>query len=111
MRIRRKCISVSRILNGFNIILFFVYLSGFELARQRVLIRVSKGGHNIPPDVIQRRYFKGIKNFSGYAEKVNDWYIYDNSGPEFVLIAKSLDKNKVIFNFEVYHKLLNHAGE
>jgi predicted ABC-type ATPase len=29
---------------GYTIVLFFVFLSGFELAQQRVTIRVSKGG-------------------------------------------------------------------
>jgi len=32
-----------------------------ELAKERVKIRVSEGGHNIEPEVIERRYFNGIK--------------------------------------------------
>lgn len=52
---------------GYNMVMFFVYLSSAELAQNRVLSRVSKGGHNIPPDVIERRYFKGLSNFSSYA--------------------------------------------
>ena len=33
--------------NGFKIILFFVYLERFDLAIERVAVRVLKGGHNI----------------------------------------------------------------
>lgn len=90
---------------GYTIVLFFVFLSGFELAQQRVTIRVSKGGHNIPPDVIERRYFKGLANFGKYAGEATDWYVYDNSGTQYELVAKSLDKNQEIYNFEVYSKL------
>ncbi len=94
---------------GYTVVLFFVYLSVFELAQQRVAIRVSKGGHNIPSDVIERRYFKGLKNFRNFAEEATDWYVYDNSGTEYVLVAKSVDKKQEVFNFEVYSKLQYNA--
>ncbi len=67
--------------------------------------RVAKGGHNIPQDVIERRYAKGIINFSRYAGKVDDWYIYNNSGDNYVLIAKSIAGEKQIFNFEVFNTI------
>lgn len=69
--------------------------------------RVNKGGHNIPELVIERRYAKGIKNFSKYLPKADDWYIYDNSGAEYVLVAKSIAAQKDVVNFEVYNKLIN----
>jgi predicted ABC-type ATPase len=95
---------------GYTVILFFVFLSGFQLAQQRVAIRVSKGGHNIPQDVIERRYFKGLNNFCKFAEEATDWYVYNNSGTAYELVAKSLDKNEEIYNFEVYSKLQSNAG-
>ncbi|MEQ1676999.1 MAG: zeta toxin family protein [Chitinophagaceae bacterium] len=94
---------------GFTIVLFFVYLSGFELAKQRVVSRVSKGGHNIPPEVITRRYFKGLNNFLKYAEQADSWYVYDNSGTDYVLVAKKLNNTEEIFNLEVYSKLKSDA--
>ncbi len=90
---------------GYAVTLFFVYLSGVDLARERVALRVNKGGHNIPGDVIERRYYKGLKNFLKYAAEANDWYIYDNSGSEYILIAKSIDGNENIFNFETFRKM------
>ena len=94
---------------GYEIIFLFVYLNSVELAKDRVAIRVSKGGHSIPSDVIERRYFKGLKNFSNFAEEATDWYVYDNSGTEYVLVAKSVDKKQEVFNFEVYSKLQYNA--
>ena len=73
-----------------------------NLAKERVAIRVSKGGHSIPEEVIERRYHKGVRNFSTYAKEANDWYIYDNSGSEYELVAKSIDKEEKIINFELF---------
>jgi predicted ABC-type ATPase len=94
-------------LTGFEIIFFFVWLDSFELAKNRVASRVNKGGHNIPDEVIERRYWKGIRNFSKYAQEADNWYIYDNSGPEYVLIAKCIEGEKEIFNFEIFIKIVH----
>lgn len=48
-------------LNGFTITVLFLWLNSFELAKERVRVRVKNGGHNIPDDVIERRYSRGLK--------------------------------------------------
>jgi len=59
------------------------------LAKFRLLKRVSEGGHNIEPEVIERRYKAGIKNlFNLYSDKVDSLLIYDNSKTESELIAE-----------------------
>jgi predicted ABC-type ATPase len=93
-------------LAGYEIVLFFIWLENFQLAKSRVAERVRKGGHNIPEDVIERRYKKGMENFSVYASHVNDWYIFDNSGTEHLLIARSIRKVEEIINFEVFNKII-----
>ena len=79
---------------GFEFHLIFLWLKSPELAFERVQIRVNQGGHNIPENVIYRRYFKGLRNFFGlYKPIANSWTIYDNSrfgNP--VIIAKGFDK-------------------
>ena len=43
--------------------------------------RVSQGGHNIPEDIIRRRFKAGLDNFhSHYSKIVNSWAFYDSSG-------------------------------
>jgi predicted ABC-type ATPase len=44
----------------YKVNLLFFYLNSAELAKQRVAKRVSEGGHNIPTEIIERRYYKGI---------------------------------------------------
>lgn len=90
---------------GFDVVFFFVHLNSFQLAQNRVAFRVRKGGHNIPPDVIERRYYKGMANFSVYQALADDWYVYDNSGAEYVMAVKSVGGEEQISNFEIYQKL------
>lgn len=90
---------------GYGITFFFVYLDSVELAKNRVALRVSKGGHNIPENVIERRYTKGLLNFSKYAGLADDWYIFDNSGSEYKLVAKKVNEKKEIINFDLYKKI------
>jgi predicted ABC-type ATPase len=90
---------------GFDVTLFFVYLESAEMAIERVALRVEKGGHHIPKDVIERRYLKGLKNFPKYASRVNDWYLLNNSGRDYQIIAKFTEGTKEITNFEIYNKI------
>lgn len=65
---------------GFTITLLFFWLQNVELAKERVKIRVSEGGHNIKTEIIERRYLNGIKNlFEIYLSSVDGLLIFDNS--------------------------------
>ncbi|MFM8318862.1 MAG: zeta toxin family protein, partial [Bacteroidota bacterium] len=45
---------------GYRVHLLFFWLESVELAQQRVQSRVKEGGHWISPEVISRRYRKGL---------------------------------------------------
>ena len=80
--------------NNYQIHLIFLWLNSIELAKERVKQRVQNGGHNIPKDVIERRYISGIRNLNElYITFVDSWRIYDNSDNMHKLIAEGL-KNK-----------------
>jgi len=51
---------------GYTVKVLYIWLESPELALQRVSDRVKSGGHNIPPDVVERRYHRGIVNFLHY---------------------------------------------
>lgn len=68
--------------------MLFFWLQNIELAKERVKIRVSEGGHNIDSEVIERRYIRGIKNlFNIYLPIVDGAFIFDNSEAKHELIA------------------------
>jgi predicted ABC-type ATPase len=64
-------------------------LPNVEIALERVATRVMQGGHNVPADVIRRRFEHGIKNFDRYKALVDSWQLYDNSGAPPVLLDES----------------------
>jgi predicted ABC-type ATPase len=66
--------------HGYTVTLIFFWLESVDLAKERVRIRVSEGGHNIPPEVIERRYHKGLRNlFEIYLSLVHGVFIFDNT--------------------------------
>ena len=65
---------------GYEVILLFFWLPSPEMAEKRVARRVEAGGHNIPKEVIHRRYWAGLENlFSIFVPLVDQWSLYDNS--------------------------------
>ncbi len=65
---------------GYEIILYFLTLPSPEMAIKRVQLRVAEGGHNVPVDVIVRRYHRGWENFQKYYKHIVDtWVLFDNS--------------------------------
>ena len=65
---------------GYTVTLLFFWLPSPEMAEMRVASRVASGGHDIPKDVIYRRYWLGLQNlFNIYAPIVDYWSLYDNS--------------------------------
>jgi len=84
---RNKIIEAKK--NGYKITMLFFWLRSVELAKKRVKIRVSEGGHNVETNVIERRYYKGIRNlFDIYLPVVDVCYIFDNSEGVRNLVAK-----------------------
>lgn len=72
---------------GYSVELYFLSLPSVELAIRRVQSRIQHGGHAIPEDVLRRRFETGRTNFDRvYKPLVNTWTLFDNSGPEPVVI-------------------------
>lgn len=65
---------------GYTVHLLFFWLNTPEAAVRRVQVRVQEGGHNIPEDVIRRRYRLGLQYFfTQYQSAVDTWTFIDNS--------------------------------
>ena len=72
---------------GYHVKLIFLSLPSADLAVARVASRVAHGGHNVPEDVVRRRFENGLRNFQTlYQSLVDSWVLYDNSGPSPLLI-------------------------
>ncbi len=72
---------------GYHVALWFLALSSVEVALARVAQRVLQGGHNIPEEVVRRRFSAGRSNFDDlYRPLVDAWVLYDNSDATPVLL-------------------------
>jgi len=48
---------------GYHVKLMFLSLPSVDLAITRVKSRADQGGHNVPADVVRRRFDTGLRNF------------------------------------------------
>lgn len=64
---------------GMPVHVWFVGLESVDLHIARVRRRVAKGGHDIPVDMIRRRYAAGPANLVTLLPGLRQLYVYDNS--------------------------------
>ena len=77
------------------------------MAENRVAQRVKKGGHNIPNEIIKRRYFRGIKNLFGICQPISYLtLIYDNSENDPVLIYEKGTNEEAIIHKPEKNRLI-----
>ena len=95
--------------NGYEVTLLFFWLDSPNIAKERVAQRVAEGGHSIPLETIERRYYNGIANlFTIYIDIVDICYIFDNSEGRKELIAqKERHKDIVIYNNNKFNLMKN----
>ena len=78
---------------GYRIKLFFLRLPAPEMAIARVKQRVSEGGHDVPEEVIRRRFHSGWRNFEEvYRQLADEWILYDNSVDTPRVLAEGINK-------------------
>lgn len=64
--------------------------------------RVSKGGHHIPDNVVERRYYRGIYNlFNLYIAVCDNWILVNTKTPPELICEGEFDLSKTIFNDDV----------
>ena len=56
----------------------------------RVRQRVALGGHDVPEDIIRRRYYRSLSNVDSVCKKSDEWKIYDNSNNKYELIVQGI---------------------
>jgi predicted ABC-type ATPase len=78
---RSFALFLSRLIaTGYRVSIYYFCLSSPTLAVQRVKLRVRQGGHDIPADVVRRRFDRSLSNFmSLYAPLATQWVMFDNS--------------------------------
>lgn len=107
----RKTISKA-VTRGYQVTMVFFWLDSVQLAFERVRARVLEGGHNIPEEVIHRRYYSGLRNlFEIYIPICDYWMLFNNSVSPSEIIAEGYkDKEYDINNFSSFTTIKKLAG-
>jgi predicted ABC-type ATPase len=96
---------------GYEINLLYFWLSSPEFAISRVAERVKNGGHDIPSDIIERRYYRGISNLVKlYIPVCDNWIIIDNMDAVPEVIAQGgFSMKKVIKKDDIWNIIVSQS--
>ncbi len=89
--------------------LAFLSLPSVDLALSRVAERVRLGGHDVPSDVVRRRFDAGLRNFfSLYRQRVDSWQMFDNTAlsAPYMVASRQPGESLVIKDEPAWTKLL-----
>lgn len=102
-------------LQGYEVNLTFLWLSSPNEAVKRVAERVKQRGHNVPKEIIIKRYYAGLKNFlKHYLPLADNVNIMDNSSrdsPKRLIAKKSVDGPIDVYNKVIWEKLKKAVNE
>ena len=92
---------------GYAVAIYYFSLANAQLAIRRVRLRVALGGHDVPPDVVRRRFGRSLSNFfTLYAPLADEWALFDNSAAQQALpVATQFANQLTITEAATWHKL------
>lgn len=64
---------------GYMVVLCFIGINGPEMSEQRVAMRVSQGGHDVPEGKLQSRFPRILANLKSSLHELPHVLIFDNS--------------------------------
>lgn len=94
-------------LQGYAVAIYYFSLANAQLAIRRVKLRVALGGHDVPADVVRRRFGRSLNNFFAlYMPLADEWTLFDNStSPHARAIAAKLANQLTVMESATWHKL------
>lgn len=97
---------------GYKIMLLFFWVNSPNLAIRRIKLRVSKGGHYVPDNIVKRRYKRGLENFFKIFMPLCDYWLFvDNTALTTDYIADGNEKiEKSIYNAEIWQLIKNYKN-
>ena len=92
---------------GYVVAIYYFSLANAQLAIRRVKLRVALGGHDVPPDVIRRRFGRSLNNFFNlYVPLADEWTLFDNSTvPHAQVVAAQFSNQITVTETATWHKL------
>ena len=63
---------------GYTVVLCFIGISGPQVSEQRVAMRVTQGGHDVPADKLIARYPRTLANLQSAIRDLPHVWVFDN---------------------------------
>ena len=63
---------------GYSVVLYFVGISAWKISEQRVAMRVSQGGHDVPSEKLAARFPRTLANLKAAIQKLPLVLVFDN---------------------------------
>jgi predicted ABC-type ATPase len=81
---------------GYKIYLYFLCTPSPQINKISVLNRVQQGGHYVPPQTIENRYYKTLALLKAAVENSHSVYLINNTLSEFEVILQKVEGNDEI---------------
>lgn len=92
---------------GYQVVLIYSYLDNSDFCENRIKVRVLNGGHDIPKEDIIRRFYRSRENFWYiYKDLVNEWNLFYNGTPEYILVAQYANNKIEVFSESLYNEFI-----
>lgn len=73
---------------GLSPALLYFSVRSPDICLERIARRVAEGGHDVPEDVVRRRFGRSHANLRAYCAAADLWRVYEASGPKPCLAAE-----------------------
>lgn len=92
---------------GYAVVIYYFSLVNAQLAVRRVKLRVSLGGHDVPAEVVRRRFGRSVSNFFNlYMPLADEWTLFDNStSPQARAVAAKRSNQLTVTEPATWYKL------
>ncbi|HZK75992.1 MAG TPA: zeta toxin family protein [Candidatus Kapabacteria bacterium] len=96
---------------GYSVTLDYLNLNSVELSLERIIRRVKAGGHNVPEEIVRRRFDRSLVNFFQlYRDLADHWEFWDNSASEYQLWASGTKSETLIREEHLYNQVYERYG-
>jgi len=91
---------------GYLINIYYLWLPTVTVALRRIRQRVTKGGHDVPPTDVRRRFRPSLENFFDlYLPIANEALLFDGSARPPKLVAEIQKERQIVRDAKTYEKI------
>ncbi len=89
----------------YKIALYYISVDSPQIAKERVRMRVLKGGHNIDSHLIERRFFDSLRSLSVIHSLCDEVFVFDNTQGFSMLFDKQTTDYSLVLKEFIDEKL------